>query len=495
MAIVFGDTELRTASSELVGLPAKLANMGNQQAQVDSGKVDAYNKDLTNKVFYDDIKGIIASYFAELQNLDGTIKTVYNDTDMDEAAQQHPGAHFPNTPIWKNLVPKLLDANNGNPTTSTPNNEYASLAAVATAIDVLKNGFNDGSLSTTLATAYTAGSGIIDIYSGSLSPGQRVVIDSGGHSLIALVGASGGDCSNPLYTDEAACLLHGGTWTPTTSITILSADRSFGSGARVRTWHPGFTNNEREGVDTPYAPEVRDYFGSLLDTNVALWKSYLQAELSALNANDARSPDKAEINQTKIDVQVPLTNIANYQAAPALGAGVGRLGNSIINVMSPNISTRTTQIPARVTQINTRLGSVSQASDGTFSGTGQFYTFFKWVDARCDKAGGTLNAYYGYDLTKKAVDKTKDLGQNKQDQYTQVLLAVKLTQDANGTDTVVISDASGFSVTDVVYLHDDNTALATVSTTILAISGNNIQLATTISGFTTNKTARIVKYL
>lgn len=512
MAIALTDDQLKTVSKEVIQIPDQITALNGQLVVANTGKADALSKDDANKVFYDNFKAILAAYYTEKGEIDGSTYTTYNDTDLDNSAKQAPGnLHFPTSPIWANLQPKIIDSVQGNPTGVVGfQTENATHPKLATAIDELLNGFDDGgSIDDTLYEGYVIGQPL-KVDNGGFAPNQRVIVDNAGVSLMGLITAVGagqsltGSCSgeaNPPQLTQLACEADGGTWTPDPApynqeltITVLGAPLgSLPAGSRVRNWHPGFSNSEREGTTVPYAPEAMAYMKTVIDSETNTLETRLTNELAALNANPASGAESTQINTAKTQVQTMLDAIATFEGAPATGAGVGRYGDSVINPYEAARATRQTQASARPAEITTAFGSVTQNPDGSFSGSGNWNSLFKWIDLRTSKAGGSLFTFYNFDLIIAFITQKIVQANSKKAEFDAQLIATKLVQEPTGTNFVKVASATGLSIADTVKVFDDDSAVLT--TTIVGVSGQIIELATPVSGLTLDAVARLVKLL
>lgn len=516
MGISFTDSQLRTASKDVLDTAQQISVLGQQQSSANDGKTDALAKDQNNKIFFDNYISIIHHYNVERALITGDTITEYDENTLIQSAKQAPGnQHFTISPPWVNFPPKLLAENNGNPTSNVTPNEMTTIPPAQAAINLLENGYADGAIETTLFAAYSTGQPVKLVGSTFYSIGDRVVIDQGGVSLIGTVltavagtGGTPGTCSlGPSYTTQAACLAATptpGIWTPGTpspypqEITISELQGplgSLGAGARIRNFHPGFNNSEREHSTTPYAPEVRTYFESLIDPALSPWQGKLQAELAALNANDVGGSEATEVSTAKANVQAAIQVYTDFTNAPATGAGVGKFGDTIMSPIIASLTLRLSDGPARASQIFGHFGSVSQNGDGSSSGSGHFYSLWKWIDLRTTKAGGSLTKYYSYDLTTNFLGTTQSTASNKQNEYANVMDVHKLSADTDGTNVVKVQDATGLTNGDTVVILDSQVGHTPVHTTITGVSGLNITLAATVSGITAGDTGRLVKLL
>ena len=481
MALTFTDDQVRTVSGEVLSIPALITTLTAQKVQATQGKADTLTKDEGNQAFYDFYKNTAISYHDELKNINGLARAPYLDSVLDDSAQQKAGnLHYPASPIWTAMLPKVIDANNGLPTTPFSPYENDQLTKVFDLIDLLKNGFTDGALDDTLTTAYVIGQDI-EVDTGGFVVGQRIVIDDSNVSLLAEVVAV-----NPPSTTGAEDL----------EITVLSDPNVvLGIGARVRNFHPGFTDAEREGTSTPYAPEVLQFWSDELDSEVQDWENSLDGQLAALGTLDPGGVENTDRDDAITDVNAAKTAIDTWQTAPDTGVGIGRFGDTALAPLESKITDRQSEAPARAAAILGFVGSVSQTPDGAYSGTGHYYSLFKWVDFRISKAGGTLFAFYNFDLVLKFIDNQILTATNKKAEFDATLLVLKLAEDADGTNFVTLEDVTGLSISDAVKIVDDDVLTPVFSGTIVGIGGLIVELDGPVSGFLVEKRARLVKSL
>ena len=468
MAILFNEATLRTASKEVLEGPTTLATLNQNESNAQDGKADALRKDDANKVFYDNYKNIIIQYHAELQNLNGTVSTAYDENELIIAAKGQLGAqHFPTSPPWANFNPKLIDMVVGNPTSSTTSNELQALTNINAAISALTSGFSDGGVSDTLNTAWSGGT--IEVVTGGFSAGQRAVV-----GLDTLV-----------HIDAVAAALPSGQ---TLTVTVLAGTPSAASGAPIATSRAGFSNTERS-TGTTTSPSIMAYFEGLLDAAVSVWNTALGVQDTVLMLNDAEGIERTEILTAIGKVAVAQSSISTWSSSSP------KYSDTNLGSLETEMTLRSgTEVPARVTEILSALGFVSQDSSGAFSGTGNYFQLFKWINLRISRAGGTLTKYYSYDLVVNFSGNITDNKQNQLDEYAANLVVEGFSDSADGTDVVNLTDATPFSVSDTVYIVDD-TSLPMFSGHIVAINSNAVQLNAPVTGFSSDSAARMVKVL
>lgn len=437
--LIFNDTQMRKITSDilLTTTPPTPSYLNlytialNNITAVQGQKAAALIVDDANSIFYDNYKDIISSYSDERKYIDGSYYTAYSNSDLLDAAQQvNNCAHFPTSPIWVNLQPKVLSSNNGSPLLSFGTIESGSYNAFLSADNVLKSGFNSpfGNQTTASTGAITGGPVYLVPVTGgtgtSFTTGDIIFIYLSNVSLLGIItGTTANDISFTLLV------------TPTSMATLST-------GSTVKNFSSGFSNSDREGTTTSYAPEVMAYYKSFIDPHAVSWKTSLNNQLAALNSNSATGTDNTN-NQTAItNINNAITDINTWQAAPNTGVGTGRYGNTLLATLESLRTSRITQNSTRVTQITTALGSVSQLPDGTYSGTGYFYNLFYWIDIRVNRTG-TLTQYYGYDLTILALQQKYDLLVGQMSIYNTYFLVSALYSSAQQSQVVTAPDVSG----------------------------------------------------
>lgn len=480
MPIVFTDAQLRTITGEILFLPEQVAKFAVDKTSAVSAKADALSKDQANEAFSNNFRDIISAYHDELKNKNGSSRTLYDVANIALAAKKDPtNLHYPvPSSTWVNIKPKVDTSNTGNPIGSFTPFEQAKLAPVTAQIALLKTGFTDGATDSTTGTAYSLG---VDLgVNGTFLAGQRIVVDHLNKSLLATV---------VLVKPPT------GAWTADLQLTILAAPSgALPIGSRVRNFHAGFSNAEREGTATPYAPEVLAYWEGILNTLVQNWGDTIgpqQVAVGLLNVSGAEETQRlAEVTS----LGNAKTAIDTWQIAPLTGAGVGKYGNTALLPVETNITSRTAAIPTRVTQITTNLGAISQAPNGDYTGSGHYMKLFEWIDIRAGMAGGTLFLYYGADQAINFIDQKIAKANSKKAEYEAQFLVKKFTADSDGTAFIQVVGTTGLSISNAVKIVDDS-GLALISTTILSISGLTVELATVVNGFTVENRARLSKQL
>jgi hypothetical protein len=229
-----------------------------------------------------------------------------------------------------------------------------------------------------------------------------------------------------------------------------------------------------------------------LKSAVDVWESYLNAQKAALVAN-TDSQESANITAAIADIDNALVEIAAWEALPDYAID-GKLDGTGIQILTDETAARLAFIPTRITQIDTRLGTIVQNLDGTISSfSGLYGARYINVDSRINLADGTLSKQVGTELAKRVQSETINNNNNyKIYLEDNVLIASKLTANANGTNTIFISDATGLLVSDTIFVTSETQSELTG--TITNINGLEITLSFIVPAtFTTSDLARLIK--
>jgi hypothetical protein len=477
MALTFTDPQIVELTQAMVDYPVNLASANSDLANANANQAKILSKDQSNTVFTNNWINIIAQYHAELKYLNGILRTDYNPADIDPAGRlTDPNIHFITSPIWVNFQPGVAASNLGNPTSAWTQTENAAITTANTNITLLKAGFTDGAANTTTTAAFIVDTVAVTSAAG-FSIGNRVIFISGSNYLYGTI------------TNIAGLNV---------TVTIISANASYAgiaSGATMKNFDDGWTLAEREsGVgssagDSAFMAAIK----TIIDTNVGDWETRLNAELAALNLNDATGAEATQITAAKGLVNGHKTTIDTWQAFPSTGVGTSRFGTNL-PALETALGARPAQITARIPEITGALGTLSQAGDGSFSGAGQYFNLFDNLNTRLNKAGGTLRTYYDSGL---AVTLFSQMITNLTNQYNRdsaIWLVQVFSADATGTNTVTLTSVTGLAVSDTVKVCSKTQPV--IDATITGISGLDVTLSVTIpSTYKSGESARIVKEL
>lgn len=288
-----------------------------------------------------------------------------------------------------------------------------------------------------------------------------------------------GTCSNPSYNNSSSCVMNGGTWTP--------APASF---------------------DT--YPAVHSVLSSI-QSNVNALRAALVLEQAAILTDDPNLTRQAQNNAAIAAIPAVIAAIDTWLAYPDFNTAHGattcnqfyamdgstlaptKLYSGQLNALYTSLSNRLTAVGVRVSEINTNLGVINQnLTDGSFTGNGLYYERFQFIDLRLNLVFGSLTEYLNYG---RSVDNQGQLLLGVEQAtavYETLLLCSILAAPTNGTNTLNVKDATGFSVGDNVFIKSDTQEELVRS--IEAISGNRITVGQTIPAkYRPGELARVYK--
>jgi len=239
--------------------------------------------------------------------------------------------------VYEHYIPLILSGSFTNnkvkgffhPTSTDADNEQQHLSDLTSEIDLIKNGFNDGSGGDTGTISIPAG--VITGFNltvGSVSgfnPGSRIVAYNGSASGIYLVTAV---ASLP---------------TPTLTIDSIVPTAIGISSPTVSNVFPGFNNATRTSMVSGSYQEILDSLASIIDSLVSSWEARLVDQTTQLNANDDdRATQLAQISAAVMNVFTANLAINAWQALPSSGA-TGRFTDASLSPLETVISSRTSQ--------------------------------------------------------------------------------------------------------------------------------------------------------
>lgn len=472
MALLFTDQQIQEATGQVLAAPAKIKNLQDSRLKLVKVKQDYKSLDEANAVYTNNYFNIIQQYHNEYKCLTGAQKTDVSISSIDAAGQLSPGnVYFPISPIWTKMQPKVLDEHNGSPSSVYSGYETPKFTEVSTIVNYLKTGFTDGAI-TTLFTSAT-GSTITFTGPTTFTIGNRVV-------------AYGSSSGFVFGTVNAS------TSTTVTIDVIYGSVASVASGGTVANFSNSFSLSQRENGTAAPRTQVMLGFEAALDIAVQNWESVLNLNSAALTANDATGAEATQITAAKTIVNDIITDINTWQTAPSTGTGTGRYGTLMDTKISANISARATQITSRSAEITAALGSVAQATDGTYSGSGNYYKIFDNINMRINKASGTLRNYYQQDLAMQVFDQQVATVQATATRDRQTFDVKELSADGDGSNTVKLKDVGSLSVGQSVKITSNTKPV--ITTTIAAINDLQVQLGASIGAeYTVSDQARLVR--
>ena len=477
--MTFTDNQIKEITGQILATPGQIDELNNNIAVLKKVKQDYKDLDDTKIVYQQNIATIISKYNEELKYLNGNLYSgpSVTNTITASAFQAWYATYFPNT--WFYLPPKLTttDLGTSTPTSFSPT-EPQRYAAVSSWIDLLENGFPSNITNETKpVTSSTATHVNISGGAGTMAIGDTVVIlDSAG--------------SNYAYGTISAI---SGSQIDIT--TILGSLLSVGGGtSTLYNFHPGFTLSERESNTGLTFGELAycDAIKAQIDSSVQDWENTLNLELTAVSANAATGAE-ATLNSAAIAaINAAISAINTWQGLSPTGTG-GKYGGNLDTIIVAQISTRTTFIPTRISQIAASKGSATQGT-ASFTGSGQYLKYANVLNARIHKAQGTLSGYVSSDKAIDATNQKISLKQANLAQDTETFDVKPFIVDGNNTAIVTVKDVAGLSNGQTVKITSNTKPV--ITTTIVAINDLDVQLAASISSdYTVADKARLVRQL
>lgn len=254
--------------------------------------------------------------------------------------------------------------------------------------------------------------------------------------------------------------------------------------------------------------------GADLISAILAWETLISGTYSIIMTTDADPTRSAQNIAAKADINITLPIINTWQALATYDTGHGEVtcagfNSHNVNLLNPTkfraaellpikneLTRRLAFVSTRMTQLNTNLGIVVQnMSTGVFTTTtGFFGQRIRIIDVRLNAMGGSLSKLKGLERGQAAQVEAKNANDNAALVYTTVVRATAFRAPATGAATIHVLDASGFSISDVVYITAENQA--EITTSIVDIQGNAVFLADQIpQRYRQNEFARLYKVL
>lgn len=472
-------------SGEMVDLPLKVQGALDTQAQIVDVKTDLQDKDNSLKIFFDKYNDMANAYQTEHRWINGTTYSTILNSELEDAAQKKLGnKFFPTDGSWLNFQPKKHISSEGLPTSISTGHETEiftksiQTGGLTALLNFLLNGQVSGVVDDTLAAAYIPGSGTMTVTTGGQTVGNLIIVEGGGFSGLFKVDAAVG----PLLT-VTEVFAPNGTLPMTTST--------------VKENITAFTNTERNILVSLDYQNVLTLLTNAIIASVLSWETVLNNQMTQLNLNtDSRSPQATEITTTKADITNAKGIIDAWQALP--NTGVSLLDSKFVNVnitpIQSEVTARTSFNTIRNTQITTALGNISQAGDGSFTGTGVYFLRFTQINLRINLVGGPLTEYYEKNLAVSALGEIANTAVATSVTYNTELRTEPLAANATGSNTVSVASITGLAVSNPIFIVADS--LSELSGTITAINGLNITVSFAVPNtYTKALKARLYKQL
>lgn len=485
MPVTFNAADRKAISRRVVKIPNERNAFLQAQTNATQAASDFAAVDHGNLQYYNFYAGIVSNYETERQNINGYQSGTFNETDIQNSAARSTGnLFFPTVPpaaladINNFLNPKIIPQVNGNSSPALPtaypcetlliSNPASASSPSGNGISeistIIQSGFSDGGGATTLSGAYTIGSTTVTLTAtiGAV-PGNRILVQNGSNSFIAVVLAVSGLGLN------------------LTIYPITNPSSSMPSGAVSRAFS-GFTQPERQTL-VAATPALQDILNGLSTTGsnsllglVNSWRTALTNEQTAITANEENRPTQIGQNSTAFtQVNNTLTNTGLWLALSNTGVG-GKFDNGSLTTLVGYTATRNAFFATRIPQIAADLGSVVDNGDGTFtfgtSDTDMYYQRYKLLNVRINRAYGSLTRSVKLGSSNSILGELisndnylENTYHNAPSASSNRMIATKFTKDSDGTNIIQVESIADFASGDTVYI---------ISETMPEISGVGI---------------------
>jgi hypothetical protein len=417
----------------------------------------AYSEvDNANREFLQNWLNIADRYLGERQEITGAQFSTYEqgtatDFDIDRAFITAAALNifFPRghatLPDNYYLIPQINDYTSSVATTYTNTREQDHVNAHLFLIDSMINGWGGGGgvLNTTTNAIYHAG----DLQVTVASTANFVA-----GNCVMLIEAAPPNNERVLYIRNVVNLT-------TADVFDIGGSGDIAMGANVRIRDAGVTWTDAQ----------RNNFPALSDSTFAIdaycrggaWLACLAAELVALGTippninDDTRVPQAAQNAAAR--VVIPVIEAA-INAWVALGvAGPGCMYNDAgLTAFRPSVVVRVAQVIARIAQLITALGSVTDNGDGTYTvATGAAAFKYEWADRRVNKSYGSLSQQNNTNETRNIIVQQLASSTDAYDNYSDVMLASAFKEEPDGTRSITVKDTTGFLAGDAIYVTDE----------------------------------------
>jgi len=398
MALTFTAQQRKDITRRQLNIATENAAYANTSASLSDQATKLLSVDGANATFYNYQRAIASAYELEGQALNGTQAAEYTDGSISpfvagdlSTSAQTPGAtgatFFPSSPTpYAYFIPLITDAINGfnHPTgVTTGESNTISNSTVFNGLSQLIAQLGasiSGSGSTTTTTAIPAG-----VQSGLV---LSVTVTTG-FSVNDLVYIKQGSASG-IYKISAIV--------PSTSITVSSVVHTqlgIATGATITNSAAAFTTTERQTLVAVTYQEILTNETNQIAALITNWKTFLNTQVTQLAANqDTRSPQATQNTTASANATAAIAVLNTWLALPNTGVS-GRYTSGSLSPISSEITTRSSAITSRITDIVTALGSVAQTGN-SYSGVvgSPYYERYKWLDNRINRATGSARRYF-----------------------------------------------------------------------------------------------------
>lgn len=446
--------EFATTKGEMTDDKAAIPEM---QTQVDKKQLQADRQ----YILYNDAHVERATpYETEHRWLDGTTYTTITQSQIETFGADTGKATYFYPVSWTKSNAQLQANGNGNPKTTSSDSESSVLnraiedGGLISQVNLLKNGQSSSATSRTLDLAYSPGATMLTFTtSHTFSVGKYLYISGSGTSaLVKITGAASLTVNIQEIIAPASTIAIGGS-----AIENIS----------------GFTNTERQNLTSSTYQRVLTQLTTRIDSAASLYNTALANQLTQLKINiDAA----AQITAAKTSVTNAQTAYTTWSSLPSTGVGARFTDTSLTN-FTTSYNSRNSGIATRIGQITTALGSVSQDSEGNYTGNGVYLQRFKCLNFLINIANGPLQQINGLKSAKGNFEQKVANNADKLATYSNLVRYGGFTKNPVGS-SVEVDGANQFSNGDTVLL--SGTDLPSIECTINSISGKSVTLSITI---------------
>lgn len=478
MALTFTDNQIRELTGQVINSDLKIADLQQEKTKIAKIKSDYLSLDNQEKVFTDHWMSCIAKFHAELKHINSTDKTNYvGQSVVESSAKLEPTSlHFPTG--YLNFKPKLGLSNVGLPqTVLTDPNEIINLNYCLDWTNRIVNGFTGQNISGT--GIYTTGQiTITGTIVGTPTAGEYITAYNSGAGIWGTV-ASYSSVTSGVLPDTVI----------TTQTIVINILNSYGSLSGTVSWDlskAGYSEAVRISTST-------DGFlllcKNMIDTYKANVKTYVTNENAELSANDSKE-DKVQIDTANNSNTTFISNLDSWSA----NTGQLRFNNANLNLLNGYLNTRSSYLPTRITQITTSLGSISQVTNGDFTGSGRYFDLFNSIMLRTHKTTGHLRNYYQQGLLGQNTDEKIYIATTQANRDKSLATVRLLSQEPTNTPIIELKDISNLSVNDSVNIMDNAYTVVNKYTVTEIILPNKVRLSDVVpSMYKMDSQARLVK--
>lgn len=402
----------------------------------------------------------VTPYETEHRWINGTTYTTITKSQIETfGADTGRNTYF--FPIsWMKPNAQLQPNGNGNPKSSSPNSESAKLNAafeangIISTLAFLRNGQASGAPTRYLDNSYSPGASTLTFtFAHSFNIGKYLYIAGSGTSALVRITAV--------------------TSLTVTIVEIIPPASTISIGGSAIESILGFTNVERQNLTSVSYQRILNQLVSNIDSSASIYATAVGNQLAQLKLNIDQKAQIAAETTSATDAQ---TAYSTWNALPSTGVG-GKWADISLDNFAANYNARIAGFAARINQIVTALGSITQNPEGEYSGNGLYLQRYKCMNFLINSANGPLQQINGLKGVVGNVQQKVINTADKLATFSNLVSYGGFIKNPVG-NSVEIDGVSQFIATDKVLLAGND--LPSVECTIVSISGKTIVLNITI---------------